>query len=262
MSSLLSVLDRIAEHTPQPFVAPIPDLERVRLFTLQDDIPYWFDVRNRQGWWRVIPTDNRQAKLDRLTYPYEYIPYMEQLPRFYVFALYPLSRWTWLCVPANSADAAQRGWPNGEPRPLHLTRWLGQGGIVIARQMGDVMLFDNVTHRKKGWPWADINSAIELIDTRKLAFKRQLEEERRKERLATVEGQMEYMLGLSGAKLNNWAAMESGYRVTWSHAGRTHEMVLNRNMTVRSAGVCLDGTDQTHDLASIVQVMLERERRW
>jgi hypothetical protein len=262
MSSLLSVLDRIAKHTPQPFVAPIPDLERVRLFTLQDDIPYWFHAPKTPGWWRVIPKGGRYQYVtqDRLAYPCEYVPYLEQLPRFYVFALYPLSRWTWLCVPANSADAEQRGWPNGEPRPLHLVRYLSREGIAQARQMGDLMLFDDVSHRATGWPRSDVESAESLIGARQREFERKLEEERRKQRLATAEGQMEYMLGLSGAELDSWSALESGYRVTWSHNGRTNEMVLNRNMTVRSAGVCLDGTDQTHDLASIVQVMLERER--
>jgi len=253
------VLDRLEQHQPQPFVAPVPEADTVRLFTLDNGIPYWFTVRNAEpGWWELSPYADDKARLTRKANPSEFFPYLSQLPRYYVVALFRLSEHTWLCVPFNSADAHQRGWKDAEPRPLHLIRHsVSPLDVVSARMMSSTLLYEDIDMRIQRVPpnTTDSKRAEWIIRQHRL---KQEEEERKRaleEQKLTTEGRMKYQLGLAGAELMDWSERGEGLSVTWHRNGRTYNMTVNRNLTIASAGICLDSTDSTHDLATIVSTM-------
>ena len=66
-------------------------------------------------------------------------------------------------------------------------------------------------------------------------------------------------LAHAGAALRDFADVgEDAYRVTYTVDGRRHTSVVGRrDLTVRSAGICLSGEDEKFDLASLVGVLRE-----
>lgn len=299
--SLLGAIDRISEHEPQPFVAPLVSSEEAWMLTIQASIPYWLRadwlIRNPAeavGWWLAQPYrfdgSYNRARRKRPAYPHERIQYLEQLPRFMVVTALEMEGNCWLVLPYNEADAAQRGWANGTPRLMHLVSGtLNPLDVVNARDAAGTLLFEGVDERlaesaqgdnlrllfeageeavAKGQARVAYTNAIGLMRQRMeeiLAAQAEAEREERRKRQKELERQpeerMKYHLEFMGAHLVNWERNRQGYRVRWSFAGAEHEVTVNRHMRVVSAGICLDGTDSAHDLASIVDVMQEARRQ-
>ena len=140
--SLLQTALKITEHIPNRFIAPIPEADSVEVFSLQDGVPYWFKIRRiKPGWREIEPITTSTARLGREAYPFEYLSYLDQLPRYYVIACFRCSPYTWLCIPYNAADASQRGWATGIPRQLHLVRHaISPLDVVDARRLGDMLV--------------------------------------------------------------------------------------------------------------------------
>lgn len=74
---------------------------------------------------------------------------------------------------------------------------------------------------------------------------------------------IEEALGHAGARLDAfWLHNENQATVRFEHNGRTHTASVNpKNLTLFSAGVCLSGQDQNFDLASLVGILEEHERK-
>ena len=143
--SLLDVIDRVSDHQLRPFIAPIPNADRVEVFTLQGNIPYRFRLRHTEpGWWLLIPNQNgNQVHVSRPAHPHEYLQYLEYLPRFYTIACYRVGESTWLAVPFNASDASQRGWRDGMPQVVHLMREsVRPFDVIDARSLAGLLLYN------------------------------------------------------------------------------------------------------------------------
>ena len=261
--SLLKALDRVAEHVPTKFIAPIPDANVVQVVSIQDGIPYWFSLHDPQpGWWVVEPTSKSDAKLLAQALPADWIRYLDQLPSFHVITLFPVSESTWMVMPYNAADAAQRGWANACPRPMHLVdESLNSLQVACACALGNTLLYDMLDMRGLGNTPEFVTAANIVQEHQNEMYRRELEKVKAQKK-RSVGDEIRHQLEFSGAKLLDWTDQGyDGYTVTWEHDGATWTMDVARDLTVSSAGICLDGTQQYHDLATIVPVMMEGRRR-
>lgn len=271
-------LSRIAAHIPEPFIAPVPDARTVTVFTLQDGIPYRFRLSNPEpGWWLLNPTSETTAVAVREATPPEFYAYLDALPRFLAIAVFRAHTKTWVAIPYNASDAAQRGWPDGSPRVMHLTRHaIGPFDVVYASTMGNTLIYNRpafedagTSHRLlmlladgRGGPGlTNLNwqNAWDIVKRREHEIREEERQQAEAEQRKTVGGELEYRLAFGGAELVNWLEEGEGYRVHWRHGEHGYSMLVRRDMHIASAGICLEGTDRQHTLSSIVSVM-ERAR--
>ena len=74
---------------------------------------------------------------------------------------------------------------------------------------------------------------------------------------AATERRVRDALTVGGARLVGYEAGEGILRVTWERDGQRSVALVNANLEVVSAGICLSGEDQRFDLASIIGVVNE-----
>lgn len=79
-----------------------------------------------------------------------------------------------------------------------------------------------------------------------------LVEENEKEK--TVGRRIERALTMGGAALMSFAETDSGILVNWRKMGRDISTMVNRELSVISAGYCLSGEDRYQDLASLASL--------
>lgn len=260
------LIDKTARHKPKHFIAPVMS-KRAKLFVVQDSIPYWFFTEvEYPNWYYLQPnlavaaqsvpvaTPIRQAN------PHEYISYMSALPSFQVITLFPISDTVWLVMPYNIADAGQRGWRQGMPRSMYLVMDnIASMDVVTARFMPpQTLIFDHlsgvlkIAHR-------EMEIARDIFDRRLDAIRKHEARRQRRSRLKTEEGRLQESLKFMGAELEDWTRGIDGYSVRWKIDGQVYKTEIDTNMRVVSAGVCLGGTDNWHSLASVVEVMQDRD---
>lgn len=259
--NLADTIERLAGHKPREFFAPVPTQDTTRVFSLQDGIPYWFSVNVREPGWYLLSPDRNRVEIIRELLPYERMKYLGELQRFYAITLFPIDEDNnvWLVSPFNISDAEQRGWKNGEPRPMYLVEDELQPLTTIdARMMGNTLLYNEIGYVEGGGK--DLQHAEQIVQQRI----HQLEIEQRQKEIAekrkTEQGRIEAALEFMGASLVGYTPTVQGYQVTWEHGGEQYSMQIDRNLRIRSAGVCLDGTDDWHSLSSVVAVMEDRSR--
>jgi len=261
-ASLFEALNRLEQHTLRPFIAPILDSETTEVFIVQDGFPYTFRVRNWPvGWWKMDahPTLEHMAELDREATPEEYLRFLVSLRHINVIMLYPLSDTTWLCTPYNASDASQKGWKEAIPRPIHLVR--GQPvplDPVSAGVLGGNLLFHLYPFLSRETT-PDMLRARALVQDRLDTLRKVREQARQQQALLEdrkrVEGEFRYQLSLVGAELLDWSNASDGYNVTWEYGGARHTATISRSGMAISAGICMEGTDSEHDLASLALAM-------
>jgi hypothetical protein len=274
MSNLLNVLRRIETHQPSEFLAPVPDVQQVVLFTLQDNIPYRFLIPTVPGWQYFRPQGARAVIL-RPGQPFEYIPYLAALRSIQVMVVFRVSDTSWLVIPNNIGEAAQRGWKHGAPKVMHLvTEALQPFDLVLARVMGGTLLYDELLSRGQPAGQRETSQARQMMlehqeEARRLDAERiRLAEEALKRdrknraeaekalRQAQWEARAREALGFMGAQMVDWTAVNgNSFNVTWEFNGRQATTRINRDLIVESAGFCLAGTDRQHTLTDIVRVM-------
>lgn len=287
---LLDVLDRVEQVKPESFLAPIPDANTIRLFSVQKGIPFWFSIGEfdrTPGWYMVKPVYGQIAILGGEAQAIQYLEYLDQLPRFFVIALYAISEHAIMVVPFNQGDANQRGWLHGTPRIMHLTRGhsILPFSIVIAREMAGVLLYDSPS---VGWPgganyssslWENLQEFGDTFPGYDGAYpgnfrnawhivcdewKRREEDRLKAERdakLATTQGQIEHRLAIGGASLLNWREAGDTYRITWEFEGQSYTQTFTKDLRLSVAGICLAGGDRDQDLTSIVPIMQQWRNR-
>lgn len=264
---LLNTINRIANHEPQPFIAPIPISNMTKVFTLQDEIPYWFTANVIDTGWFLLHPGNTVAS----NYPYAYaertataierLKYLEQLPRFHVIALFPIDN-NWLVMPFNISDANQRGWDNGRPRLMYLPEGsIGDCQVVHARQLGNILLYDAPAQILLMRKSKESIIAKEIVRVELERMKNEVAKLERLKKLQSVEGRIDESLKHSGAELVDWKLNVDGeYKIEWTYNGNGYTTMVDSKLRVVSAGVCLDGTDNWHSLSTIVHVMEDRRK--
>lgn len=284
VTSLLDVVNRVSNHQPRPFIAPIPDADTVEVFTLQDSIPYRFRLRRAEpGWWLLAPNDNR-VHVSRPAHAHEYLQYLDYLPRFYAIACYRVAEGVWLVVPFNASDASQRGWRDGSPRLVHLVREsVRPFDVIDVRSMAGTLLYntvagleihntmqcrqaleDAVIAQNVNVNW--MNAALLVEERRKELYrlseegrreaaKRALEAQRR-----TLEDRIRFDAEFVGAELVSITDAGDDLNVTWTYDGYTHTSRINRQGRLESAGICLGdyrSEYEWHNMSTLILAIQE-----
>lgn len=282
MMSLLNLIDKLADKKPEPFVAPVPFAQEVTVRTIQDSVPYRFSVQNpRPGWWTLIP-QGKLSRIDKPAAPSDVIDYLNQLPRFYVIALYPTSETTWLVVPYSIADAAQRGWKDGQPREVHLVRMAVESfDVLVTRSLAGTLIFDDIDTRlgthtitsalrealaTEGKSVSEANWR-NAWNTVYLRYQQVAESKKKAEMQARIiesrltdEEAIRFQLEFMGASLRDIQTTKTGYTVGWtSPDGRTYDMRVGHNLHIEVAGLCLSGQDNMFNLSAMVSIMERAE---
>ncbi len=260
-----NLIDKIANHQPKHFIAPVMS-RKAKIFAIQDDIPYWFYTEVEYPNWYYLKPNKARGKSQRKAKaisvrqanPHEYIDYLGVLPAFQVIALFPISDTVWLVMPYNLSDATQRGWKEGTPRPMHLTMDnILSMDVVTARLLAPrTLIFDHLSNLSIARREKEIAQGI--FDRRLDAVRKQEALEARADELQTEEGRLKESLKFMGAELEEWTREIDGYIVRWKIDGQVYRTQIDTNMRVVSAGVCLNGTDDWHSLTSIIEVMQDR----
>lgn len=279
----VDLIDKIGRIRVLPFLAPIPDAGSVVVSTIQEGMRFRYRIERAPGWWVLHCDQTTVRRVESPTSMFEIVRYLEALPRFLVIAVHRLHEDTWMVVPWNYGDAGQRGWSGGQPRAVHLVRdGIRPFDVLYVRRLGQTLLYDTLD---TGLGTALISEEARALfdsggdDGRVAAAPREMEEAhdllrgyvlglRRAERLRdererrdSVECKLRWHLGFMGADLVGWHEAGEGYEVRWSYEGREYATTLRRDLQVASAGICLNGTDQRHNLSSIVAVMEEASRQ-
>lgn len=63
---------------------------------------------------------------------------------------------------------------------------------------------------------------------------------------------------LAGGRLLRWVSVANGYQVTWERQGHQITSMVDRQLNLQHAGLCLANTDRQHDLTSLVSLISER----
>ena len=258
MGTLLrSVLNRLVEHTPVSFVAPLPEADWVRVFTVQDNTPYSFRVSMRDtlpGWYWVEPKSKSSARIGDNAYGPDRLEYLEELIPFNAITVDRVGDNTWLAVPYNASDAGQRGWKNAEPRKVFLVLdAVEPHEPILVREIAGLLLYD-------GPAFVSRQDTPDFKRSRTILAQIKADEERiRLEQ--TTEGRLKSHLAFMGASLRDWVESGNGYKVTWEHEGHDYTMSIGADFELQSAGICLANTDSLHNLSSVVRVMQDYRGR-
>lgn len=269
--NLLSTIKKVAEQVPEKFLAPIPSADTVSLFSMQGNIPYWFHIKNpKPGWRWVEPIAKNKARIIEEAEPFEYIDYLNQLPKLLCIVLFSLGEGKSLVMPYNQA------WKNSEPKILHLTRGhqiCSQPLSVIAtRQMGESLLYQGMGYSTQAIQLSyavrqqlenkeNISGIPKLFQSAYEVVSKKFEKDRIAQKALTTEDKIRNDLSFVGAALLNWNEKEEGYIIEYEYEGATFQIDLGQNRRVESAGICLDGTELNHNLSTIVLAMQEARQR-
>ncbi|MBN1657441.1 MAG: hypothetical protein JXA93_03520 [Anaerolineae bacterium] len=179
----------------------------------------------------------------------------------------------WLAVPAHRGD--RRIQIEGQAR-VHLATGVEPFQQVVTRFDGSVFLFQEVDRRRSpaiaaylrdelnaGTQVGDLHKATltaEERDVYQLAREaidaaRQAAEAARRDR---AEVRLADALAHAGAELASYIEQADAYAVSYTVDGSTHRSIVRKDdLTVLTAGICLEGGDRDFDLQSLVGVLRE-----
>jgi hypothetical protein len=281
--STIDLINRLGRIQVRPFLAPVPEAGSVIVTTLQEGVQFRYTVVREPGWWVLHCDQVAVRRVEAPTSMFDVVRFLDALPRFMVIAVHRLRADTWMVVPWNASDAAQRGWANGEPGAMHLVRdSIRPFDVVVSRRLGRTILYDTLDEglgtatlgeafresfdagsgeddSPGGTP--EMRRAYSLLGDYVYGLKLAEEQRSEAQRRSLLEGRLRWHLAFMGADLLGYHEAGEGYEVRWRHNGHEYRASLRHDLQVASAGICLDGTDQNHNLSSIVAVMEEARRR-
>jgi hypothetical protein len=217
------------------------------------------EPRMFQGWGVFRPISENKAKVEEeASFPLV-ASYLHLLPMLRMILIRRLRHASWLAYPANEADARQRFGIRGPVR-IHLVEGASPLDPILARHDGSAWWFEDIDRR------ADPTIAP--------ALRRKLEEEidPARVRVASLTPEMRTAYGVAfrggtkhrlgeklrraGGQLRDLTDHGDHWVIEWRTAdGEQHTSALEKDLTVRSAGVCLSGMEREFDLQSLVGIM-------
>ncbi|MEK7469748.1 MAG: hypothetical protein AAB074_20435 [Planctomycetota bacterium] len=218
------------------------------------------------GWAILRPTSPRTAEVLRPAPLAEVKRFLDLFPRARLVAA-ALHGSTWLALPT---AAPQKGVRVKGLAPVALAPRLALFDTAVTRFDGSLFLFESAERASTaGWLRAQLEAGTApdglrragLVPAEREAYAMQwkLREELRK---PPDQRRLEEALGAADAALVKYSARSDQLTVTYIVDGREFTSIVERgDLTVVSAGICLDGTDRTFDLTSLVSVMREARRR-
>lgn len=224
-----------------------------------------------EGWGIFTAVQERTADLVQEADLPLVLRYLERLPSLRVRLVCPLQGRTWLAYPAGESDARQRGWA-ARPLPVHLVDEGAPFEGIVARHDGRSWWFEDLDRRADPRLPEGLRRALaDVVPPEDLRLAGLTPEMRTTYTLATQqdpgfealrtrrgdERRLRRALEVGGGALHGFVDRGDYWVVEWATAeGDRHTSAISRDqLTVLSAGICLDERDRDFDLQSLVGVM-------
>ena len=265
-----NLIDRLARDEAalrgQAFLAPLLAHGRthIRVHGLIYNLAV---VGARPGWWMCQMIDAQRARIVAAAQPWQHNDYLALWPALRLVLIEPLRGDDWIAMAFNPSDAAQRFKLQG-PLVVHLVDSGQTFERVIGRVEGGTIWYDDVDRRADPAIAEQLRAALTAgQETALIAGLGPGEQASYAlllgRRMATaitqqatqLEQRLRETLLIGGAQLIGYETSDGVLRVTWERAGQRSITLVNPQLEVISAGICLSGEDQHFDLASIVGVV-------
>lgn len=235
---------------------------------------YTFIVQppNFSGWGVFQAIDAKQAQLIESANFVQIAQYLEKLPLLRLYLVEQLKETKiWLSTPFNATEAYQR-FHVDTPIPLHLVTEGARFDAVIASSDGHTFWFERIDRRADPKIAEQLRQALQTIlspeDLRipkltpalhtayQLAY--HTTTSHRVEKYA--EQRLRSALAMGGGELYTFQDRGNTWQVEWKTSGGTlhTSTIAKSDLTVISAGLCLEDRDQDFDLQSLVGVVEEQ----
>lgn len=222
-----------------------------------------------EGWGVFSPTGPATARLEREATLVQSAAYLRLLPSLRLILIQPQRGRSWLALPANRSEAKQKFGLDG-PQRLHLVTRGQAFEQVLARYDGTSFWFDRVdrgadpalpgfaARALRAFTPAEGLSRPGLTPEFREAYRRLLSPQ---PVAHCSEARLRRALEQGGGTLRSYLDQGDYWTTHWStQDGEEHtSAIMKSDLTVLSAGICLDGEDQKFDLTSLVGVVENRE---
>lgn len=245
-----------------------------------DGLNYSFtpEPEDFEGWGVFEPVDESMAVLVEEANPFLVGEHLKQFKPVRLRLAYRIRGQTWLASPANDSDARQR-LGTREPPQVYLVNDGAQFEQVVARWDGSFCWFEEVDRRADPLDAERLREAmLNRTPTAHLAWKgctpemrgcyvqaRKLKNERQTLRQPSDEQRLRAALAFAGGELRSFSERGDCWEVVWvsPDSADTHTSIVEKDdLTVFSAGICLDGRDREFDLHSLVRVVEQESGDW
>jgi hypothetical protein len=265
-----NLIDRLANDEAtlrgQAFLAPLLGDGRVRVRVR--GLVYELGVARAQpGWWLCHALDAARAAVADAAQPWQRGTYLALWPALRLVLVERLRGDDWVALAFNPSDAFQRFAICG-PLVIRLVEGGQPFERVIGRIEGATVWYDEPDRRSDPATAERLREALATGQaTPSLAGLGPGERagyalltERRVAAAATRDSAradrcLRDALMVGGAQLIGYETSAGILRVTWERNGQRSVTLVNANLDVVSAGICLSGADQHFDLASIIGVV-------
>ena len=267
----------------QQFVAPCARGGQLRVRVA--GLVYTFKPQpaNFAGWGVFEIQDEQTARFVEEPMLAQVAEYLQMFPAARLRLAYRLQDATWLAFPAHEGDWRQRFNGEARPVPVHLVSDGQEFEPVIARHFGGAWWFDEVDRRAAPeltdklredwrarltpealrWPGLtpEMRACYSLLWRREVQQTEQLEQQSAAAQERRDEARLRGALEFGGGDLRGFRDRGDHWLVEWQTAGgEWHNSAIAKNdLTVVSAGICLDGEDRKFDLQSLVAVVEGRD---
>jgi hypothetical protein len=247
----------------QEFLAPLLHGSNARL-RIQGLI-YEFRVPNsRPGWWICHVMDARYSEIIAPALPWQRGEYLSLWPDVSLVLVQHLINSSWLALPYYLEKQETT------PIIVHLVEVGQPFERIIGRVEGKTVWYDDIDRNADPAIAEQLRSAFAqekeqpevrgLSKGEQIAYAILVEQARagREQRaLRKHESQVRDALETGGASLVGIERSDGSLRVTWDRQGHRSVTLIDPDLTVVSAGICLSGEDDKFDLTSVIGVVLD-----
>jgi hypothetical protein len=267
---VLKLIDHLAHDEAalrgQDFLAPLlrDGHARVRVRGLMYELGV---ARAQPGWWLCQALDAARAAVVDAAQPWQRGAYLALWPALRLVLVERLRNDDWVALAFNPSDAFQRFAIHG-PLVIRLVEGGQPFERVIGRVEGATVWYDELDRRgdpataerlREALAAGDATPPLAGLSPGEQAGYALLTERRVAARAARdaacAERCLRDALMVGGAQLIGYETSAGVLRVSWERAGQRSVTLVNANLEVVSAGICLSGADQHFDLASIIGVV-------
>lgn len=231
--------------------------------------------RDFEGWGLFSAEGPKTARLRSQASLAQRQSYLERLPQVRMVLVGPGQGKSWTALPANSEVAARRFRLNG-PRTLHLVERGRAFETVIARYDGANLWFDRTDRQDDPKMAAALARELRaftspenvrvpgLTPEQRQAYQMVHAPEPSQAVARCSEERLRRALQQGGGTLQSFVDCGDTWTTQWSTpSGELHvSAIAKTDLTVISAGICLDGEDQKFDLATLVGVVERQGEEW
>lgn len=240
------------------------------------------DPRDFEGWGLFEAADDGKARLVEEAGLAEVERYQRLLKPLRLRLAAAIRARSWLAYPVSESDARQR---LGQARPMavHLVEGGARFEAVVAGWDGAAAWFEDIDRRADPEPADQLREQIEqtvmpadlrfggLTREMRVAYElatqthpgfvhllqARMAEGRRQQARQRDETRLQQALERGGGSIRSFRDQSSYWVVEWTTAdgGRHTSAIAKNDLTVLSAGLCLDGHDRDFDLQSLVGVV-------